>query len=510
MRCLKESSVEYRNRTRQGLFKSVVRLASSLDLYGPLARISRRFVTEISPDGSEKRAAAGNVSNDITVVFLDRARFRGDVEILAMQPGIRCLSLSPTFQRFLLGSFVREPTQDEWTSHTETPGIRYEFRSAPAGSVIGRNRAKYREFLQRFVPVLFEQFGVDLVVNSDERYRRHADLTWIADKMGFPHVCLHREALFTVPATYRDAVDRHRWFGRFNGSKILVQNEITRQVLLEAGYATPDQLQIVGCLRMDGHLQRFLNEDRKARSPNVRPRVLMFAWGPGRRLSDGTYFDLTAAGQATIRALTRFAKRHPEAEVIVKIKDIHAKGAGGGLLSVLKRALLDEVDTLDAVPNISFSTERMAAADLIEWSTVVCAMQSTAVLEAAVAGRPVILPHFRSLREQVRAEEVLMFQEQRHLFDVPEDEQDLERLVELRCKVPVVPPETEKELSGLFDRLVSPLAADATHNCLSAFRELARGGREKREAIGNGRRLESPLARPMVSGTEQQIQRPPQ
>ena len=71
--------------------------------------------------------------------------------------------------------------------------------------------------------------------------------------------------------------------------------------------------------------------------------------------------------------------------------------------------------------NIVFETNKMAAQDVTLSSQIVISMQSTIVLEAGIAGVNVILPHVKSLRAGKGAKQVLFYQNQYDLFDVPND-----------------------------------------------------------------------------------------
>lgn len=101
-------------------------------------------------------------------------------------------------------------------------------------------------------------------------------------------------------------------------------------------------------------------------------------------------------------------------------------------------------------------------------------MQSTVVLEAAVAGKPVILPHFREMCEREGSEQVLMYQDYRDLFDVPDDAADLKRMVMERLANPQIDEETMCRRRAMFEAHVSPLTGEATDVSLDLIRSLAR------------------------------------
>ena len=99
---------------------------------------------------------------------------------------------------------------------------------------MAKQREAYRGFLRKFLPVFLRRLGVDIVVNSDARYRREADFVRVASELGVPHICYYREALYMQPAQFKHAVDRHRLLGPFYSRFIAVQNAVARQTFVEA------------------------------------------------------------------------------------------------------------------------------------------------------------------------------------------------------------------------------------------------------------------------------------
>ena len=75
------------------------------------------------------------------------------------------------------------------------------------------------------------------------------------------------------------------------------------------------------------------------------------------------------------------------------------------------------------------------AQDLILSASVVVALNSTTLIEAAVAGLPVILPNFRYLREGPHSGDV-RFCEYSDVFDVPDTGDELIEMVLRRLREP--------------------------------------------------------------------------
>ena len=445
----------------KALFKAFFVLCQKLELYSILAGFSTRFV---QPIGEEKSQAKS------TVLVTDYERFRGDIDIFSRHPEFQFLSITPTFLLHLLGTFVREPSQKEWTESTHEIGVRGEFAAEKPGTEIAKQREAYRGFLRKFLPVFLRRLGVDIVVNSDARYRREADFIRVASELGVPHICYYREALYMQPAHFKHAVDRHRLFGPFFSRFIAVQNAVARQTFVEAKICPPENILIRGCPRMDNFIQRINNQET-CQSASRSKQVAFFSCPRGAQLKDLSYFSFLEASLAVMRAFARLAVEHPEIHFVIKMKDMHLKGPNNGQMG----DYLGEIEQsakrpFDSLPNIEFCTERMAAQEIIFTSDVVCGMQSTTVLEAAIAEKPIILPHVKEVRDKDRADEVLMFRDYYHLFDVPDHEEDIDRLILARLENPTISECLMHERRRIFEEFVSPLTGDATARSLDIFR----------------------------------------
>ena len=466
-------------------FKTALRSLVLLGAYGVIARYCARHVVEINNGTKRALSLGARQSEKITVLVLDYDRFRGDIDLFSRSADIRILSISWNLLRFLLAAYVRLPTEEEQRNLPVDRVARTDFALAGPGSRIYREREKYRRFLRRLVPALMDRLGVDVVMNSDFRYRREADFVRIAAELGYPHICYYREAMYFVPVYYHFAVKRHEAFAPFYGELVAVQNDVTRQMFLESGIAPREKIVIRGCPRMDTFVTKL---DECARSGPRKGRQIAFFSNPrGPMLKDYTQFDLFSASRQVVRALAELAREDSELKVVIKIKDLHM-----GQLDELKEEVRQCTENGIDFANVEFVTDRMAAHDVIAKSDIVCAMQSTVVLEAAVTGKPVILPHFKEMRERYGADQALMYHAYRDLFDVPDDAESLKELVRQRLARPAIGADIMARRRALFEKYVSPLDGGATETSLALIREVARRGRARR--TGNNEVTQKPVS----------------
>ncbi len=360
------------------------------------------------------------------------------------------------------------PSDSEVAQLPKDTTARVEFHRAGTQSKIARQRERYRAFLRHFLPEFFGGLNIDIVMNSDFRYRREADLVRIASECGYGHICYYREALYIVPAHYTLAVQRHRAFAPFFGDVIAVQNEITKQMFLESGISTPDRIQVRGCPRMDGFAENVSLGQTNAKKR--KKQIVYFSCPRGAQLEDIRTFDFFSTTQQVVRALFELAKDDPDLHIVIKMKEMHISLQ----LDEMRQELHRIAGSEKGLPNVEFETGRMAAHDLIRQSDIICAMQSTTVLEAAIAGKPVILPHFKEMREREGAGQVLMYQEYYGLFDVPDNSEHLKAIILDRLSRPKIKSVVMKGRRALFEKYVSPLNGGATQMSLDMIRETAR------------------------------------
>lgn len=487
------------DRTRLLVFKIFVRTCVACGAYKFLARFCMRYVSEFVD--IKHRPNSIDQADVITVLVLDVDRFRGDLELFAQEShDIRILNISWNLLRHLLASYVYNPTIYEEINHHETLGIRWEFAAAKPGSRIYSQRDQYRKFLRKFLVHFLPMLGVDLIMNSDHRYRREADFSRVACELGYPHICYYREALYIAPSHYKLAVERHGVFKPFRGSVIAVQNSVTRQMFIDSGMAGSEKIFVRGCPRMDKLVARVADQKITPRKKDGIYQIVYFSSPRAAQLVKGGHsksalvpgdiysFDLFSSAKMTVRALAELAQSNDNIRVILKMKDLHIKGRDRGQMKVFQDIISDVSGSSDGLINMIFETGRMSAQDVILNSDIVCGMQSTSILEAAIIGKPIMLPHFKEMREAKGANEALMYQENYDLFDVPNDVAELKEMIKRRLVDATISPEIMKKRRALFEEHVSPLAGGATDMSLNLIREFAKtkklSGRATSTAVG--------------------------
>ena len=454
---------------RMALFviRILIHSAIYLDLLDILAKLLTRFVKKIDSDGSCSALCPNISENTITILVLDYVRFRGDVEIFVKTGKVNCLNISYTLLQIMFEVFFPKKVLDAARKENSL-GERWDFLGAEKGSELYKYRENYRGFLYKFLPIFFDFLNVDLVLNSDNRYRRQADFSMVASYLNYPHICHYREAMYIVPAHYKNAVERHNSFGRFEGDIMAVQNEVTKQTFIDSGSVSEDTIVIRGCPRMDEFIRKI---NFPAKNAGKTKQATFFSFPKGAQLEDLSFFYFFHIAESIVRVIAKLANNNRDIDFVIRLKDLHFKGKNCGQIGIFREIIRSEFDG-DEPPNIKFSTDKMGAQQLILDSGVIIAMQSTTVLEAGIAGKPVILPHYKKLMETPRVHEVLMYQEYHELFDVPADENQLEEMIIHRLNYPYIPPSVISKRKVLFEKHVSYLDSNSTQKCIDMFTKL--------------------------------------
>lgn len=232
----------------------------------------------------------------------------------------------------------------------------------------------------------------DAVLSGNWCYWAERELAGAMEEVGAPFIVLHKEGIkpparaLMLRGLFRAAR------GRFTGRSVYVYHPDERDHQVESQTARADQVQIVGMPRLDRvHAWR-----RRAAAGEVAPRaerplVLVLAFMANNFLpsysgvdSDLAWNELCAG---TYQAAVRLARANPGIDVVVRPRE-HEMG------DVLR--LMAPEGPLPSNLRIGAEGEVMP---LLEASWVVCGHNTTVLLEALAAGKPVVVPDFGEMQD---------------------------------------------------------------------------------------------------------------
>ena len=271
-----------------------------------------------------------------------------------------------------------------------------------AGPDVADAKLRYRAFLAEMWTNLRRSTRVDAVLTSNFSYYSERELAVALDAMGVPFVVLQKENLKTAGrVAFFERLYRDRR-GPFVGRRMLVYNEIERDLQIAAGVVSPERIAIVGMPRMD-RLHRWRTGQAATRTA-ARPTLLFFDFDERNGLpvvtrkateSGFEVYEPAIEGlawrelcAATRAAVVRVARENPTLRVVIKTK--------GRVRS--DRSLDAHIDR-DPLPANAELVRGGDPLDLLKEATVVCGFNSTSLLEGLAAGVPVVVPHFAEATE---------------------------------------------------------------------------------------------------------------
>lgn len=414
---------------------------------------------QVMPDGTRVRLCRRKIDGKHVILALSRGLFRGDLEVLAQVPDFCILEIPEFYQNIIVSAFYPQRNMD-------TP----EFFNLAKVQDIEVGRKQCRKFLHKFLSILYRKVPVDCVISCNDR--NQADFDWgvISQRLNVPYLILFREGLIMSDHVYQGVIERVKSEGKFEGAHFIAQNQVTKKAYLEAEFLTPSQISVHGILRMDDFLTQ-INKERNLR----KRKLVVFFYFPNKQMffgNEGNY-ELYKYANLTIAKL---ALNLPDVDFVVKPK--HKAGLWDE--ENFRQVFADEGIDIDDIPN--FKVEPFADVHkLILHADVVCGgFNSLVVLEAAVAGKPIVLPCFKEYRE-LKFFDRFFFRNHLHLFDVADDAEDYEQKINNRLNDGHVDSEIQKGRERLFEEYCLPLSGTAKESCSKTIRSVIREYRSLRK-----------------------------
>lgn len=430
----------YSSAVTRRLTRNVARGAAELSITKPfiLALKSRIIDVNNEPVGN------GKGDGRPVLLALQPIRFRGELELCDARSPYRILIMPLDWQERILALFYEGSLDKQKILANE-----------PVEEVKTAQRAA-RRFLRTLITDLYAELNIVGTLSAGAHYWRDLDWGVAGKQAGFPFIILHRENLYPREAHKDILQQRFGWRKPFEGDAIITHNESTRQGMLKAKFCRPDQIHSLGAMRMDDYIRR-LKDERANTTVRERPLVVLFSFLEGVGMthlmplwSDGGTAGWAKLFDATHNAMVLLANKRPDIDVVIKFKvDSYIEKR---FAMARARQGLPE-----ALPNNLTTTQVGDAQELIVNSSVVVAFGSTTVLEAAIAGKPVILPLLEEAGEGSEFAQYAHFADRPELFDVACSQDEIIRHVEHRLEHPEIDDDCMRRREETFEEFVSSL-----------------------------------------------------
>jgi hypothetical protein len=365
-------------------------LYPALNLLGRLrrphlaARLLAMSVRSLPALSESKRE--GSATYRVLVLNLNKPGFPGDIEESLLADPAFDVVYWPNYALKAIASGILAPQLNNRRYTSNEPAVE-------------ASKLEYRQFLLAMWTRLLAIKPIDAVVSANFGYYAQREFGAALKEAGTPLVVLHKENVKSPERVeYWRGIYRTR--GAFEGSKILVYNDTEKELQSETGVATREQIVTTGMPRLD-RIHRW-RKGHATEPPQGAPQALLFSFWRKEKLTDmervtdartridvtdGEWANLswTELCEGTHKAVVELAKRNPQARVVIKTK-AHSRRVDD-ILEILGQCGEELPSNLSVVSGGD-------PFPLIVASSVIIGFNSTALLEALAAGKPVIVPQF--------------------------------------------------------------------------------------------------------------------
>ncbi len=384
----------------------------------------------------EVKANNTSKSNGIGILALNPSRFRGDLEVLA-QSGFKVYIMPYRWQTRVFHAYKDLKPGDK-------------FKNPPIDSSISRDRARLRKYLLPLLGKIFRKKGIDCVIGAGLFYNQDLDWGAATTKIGYPYIVFHRENLVVNNDMYLEAKERANLLNEmgFVGTSIVFQNKIIKSIYDKYSGVNTDKIKALGATRMD---QYVLDTKSKKNTLNNR-RITLFTFPASNAImtKDYNYLGWHQLHDKVHTSFVELARENPEIEFIIKHKGVGWEPT---------ERLLSSLDAFN-IPNLKIYGERSCDTHkLILESDVITGFCSTALLEAAIAAKPIIYPLFAEASDE-QYNDFICFADALNMFDVATSNKEYKELLIKRMKHSAISKTVMELRESQFEKHVSSLKSD--------------------------------------------------
>lgn len=433
------------SRIANPLIGHIMRVLGAAGWYAPIVAMSRLYISW--PEYEDKRPM---------LLALMPERFRGDLEALE-NAGYGILRIySPWMSRIIFSYFRLGADFDTIFTHQNDPLIDVQYRRLSAVMV---------PFLRK----LSTAFNIDAVISAATHYGPAYLWGSNSKEAGTPFIVLHRECLHASPHRRDFWTEKWSKTPTYKANGIIVQNETARQTFIKSKIVSPDHIYTTGALRMDGYIDRALSARHTfPESPQVTFFSFTHASGLGMvaphwsAKKETTGFAMQF--EKSHGAFARFAAENPHISCIVKVKWLHIWQDRVHEAAKLAGVQLEELTNFRI-------TEEDNPHDLIISSSVVCGFGSTTLLEAALAGRPVVVPLLGEALDPTYQDKIILLEDTTHMVTAF-SEVDFIAKISAATEAPTTLAMSKFEAMQLFKKWVAPTDGSALIKTCNAIEDL--------------------------------------
>lgn len=438
------------------IFKYIIRWMINCHLHWPLVVFYSKMIKQVLPKEGKTDPSKPRI------LAINEHYFIRDLEILAETREFNVLKIPIKWQSMLLRLYWADDIWGWGSDHRKFNKAYYQ----PEDPAMQELQRKLHKTMAIFLKSLFRMMNIKCVISANFTYKVDYDWSLVTHSIGTPLLVFHKENLTLSPQFDQYWLDSLHDLGKFKGTLIILHNNKMKEIVLKSGFATEEQIKVLGCLRMDGFIRRIRDTDWTKREK--KKRVLLFSFQKNACLEmivDEYFGDrgFVKFFEHVHVSFAEVAKKYPDYEFIIKPK--YGREWFEAIEKVLNKNNLYSKD----IPNLKMIVDRPAQ-DLIFESDLVCGFASTTVLESAVAHRKVIIPHFDEPAEE-KYKDYIVLLDHYDAFEIARSPEQFKEMIEAGMKNPEVSAEYVEKVDGIFDRYVSSFNANSTEKYVSCVKE---------------------------------------
>ena len=394
-----------------------------------------------------KKIFKNNSKKKINVLALNHNRFIDVLKVIDQNSDFQILALPFSWQsRFLLFFY-----NDADRNHIGLKSMNKEVQS------------KFYSFLKKFLNKYYKLAKIDLVIGAAIHYKQDVDWGHVSKLIGVPYIVLHKENLYASEDHLKYIAKRLKERQQFQGSHVIVHNEIVKKTWMENKFIGNDNISVCG---------KLIKNSKTTLVANSFFDIVFFSFGPGtgitKVINPNVFPERRQLGYHNLCRITHleiinFAIKNPDKKVIIKPK------WGGNWLNYIYNLAHKENIDLKRIENLVIS-EKFDSFDLIENSSVVIAFNSTTILEAALKNKVVIIPCFAEA-EKRNLKDTVYFRKYFNLFEIAESSKDLYKKISIGYKNPAKHKEFLQKRIWLYEHYVSPIKGNQIEKCIEILKK---------------------------------------
>jgi hypothetical protein len=413
-------------------------------------------IREKKPNGKNKLFHSKKGSR-VTVLALDSEKYRGDLEALSLSSGLQILCIRQKWYGALMRALYK----------TNMP------RSVNDREYISRSDPllidQIQGFMVKFLRILYRILEIDIVTNVNYRYPEDYDWTLASEKINTPYIMLYRECLINTERLKFRVLGRHKEQPLFHGSKIIVHNYICKSLFVESGYCSESKISVCGAVRMDNFIKMINNINLSNKTKKSKKKFILFYYPYSMSLfgkenyDDGVFHyvsNIWDKRKESFRQLhlsiIKMANDNPEIDYIIKPK---REAVENKSWEFYQQIVLESKINVSRLNNYSVQPDANVH-QLIFESDVVCGLQSSTVLESAIAGKRVVFPLFNDYKNIENFQD-FGWKDNLDIFDVAENVDEFESIVNNCFINPTVSDDIQKQRKKLFNKYFDNLEGNA-------------------------------------------------